>query len=259
MDYQLTRTVTRIGRDPHADISLPDNASVSRLHAEIRRHGDQYVLRDLNSTNGSFVNEQRVTAPHTLHTGDRIRLGDATLVYGHGALLLPEGARPGYPAPGTSWRSRVSLPPPAADRSIPLFLLIGIIVVIAAAALLIVATSRPSADTRSSSTIGETTAKRWVAANIALITDEIARSATPLIELEFTVLTDQIRSRVSQDVWTYSDQGKVTENVRRVLATITFDVGMVGQPDNTISAHYVLTVDEITNVVKEHHFTVEVQ
>ena len=65
---------TLIGRDETAQISVDDPA-MSRLHASIERrpHGD-YLLRDLDSTNGTFVSGMRVTET-VLVSGDRIQIG----------------------------------------------------------------------------------------------------------------------------------------------------------------------------------------
>lgn len=66
-----------IGRDPRNGLSLPD-ILVSRSHAQIRRQREGYVLYDLRSTHGSFVNGQRVQV-HLLRNGDEIRLGKTYL------------------------------------------------------------------------------------------------------------------------------------------------------------------------------------
>src|SRR5262249_48354026 len=52
--------------------------SISRRHCHIEHRGDRWVLRDLGSTNGTWVNEERIEGDmeHELCTGDRIRLGD---------------------------------------------------------------------------------------------------------------------------------------------------------------------------------------
>jgi pSer/pThr/pTyr-binding forkhead associated (FHA) protein len=62
------------GRSPEADISLP-NTKVSRLHAEIKSWDGDYVVKDLKSRNGTFVNGTRVEVS-TLKVGDIIRVGD---------------------------------------------------------------------------------------------------------------------------------------------------------------------------------------
>jgi pSer/pThr/pTyr-binding forkhead associated (FHA) protein len=67
-----------IGRES-ADVPL-DDEKVSRKHAEIGLYGpDAYVLRDLASTNGTFVNERRVSEKVKLKHRDLIRVGDTLI------------------------------------------------------------------------------------------------------------------------------------------------------------------------------------
>lgn len=66
-----------IGRQAECDVVLEDT-NVSRRHAEIRRQGEDYVLVDLDSTNGSKVNGTRVKQ-QTLADGDEITLGKTLL------------------------------------------------------------------------------------------------------------------------------------------------------------------------------------
>lgn len=64
-----------IGRDTTCDLTLQDD-SVSRRHAQLRYDGSVIWVDDLNSTNGVFVNEQRVNGSKSLEAGDRIRFGN---------------------------------------------------------------------------------------------------------------------------------------------------------------------------------------
>lgn len=75
--YPLTPLVTRLGRARGNDIVIED-PYVSAYHAEIRKVGGQFVLFDLQSTNGTYVNGQRVSQ-HWLRPGDEIRIGQVTL------------------------------------------------------------------------------------------------------------------------------------------------------------------------------------
>ena len=77
--YQLTGPVTILGRGTDCDLRLVD-PGVSRHHAELRAEGDQVVLVDLESTNGTFVNGQPVRRVQ-LADGTRITLGRTTLVF----------------------------------------------------------------------------------------------------------------------------------------------------------------------------------
>ncbi|GAA4861014.1 DUF1707 and FHA domain-containing protein [Kitasatospora terrestris] len=67
-------TVLRIGRMTGSDLRLGD-ATVSRLHAELRREFGDWVLYDLGSSNGTFVNERRVAGAVVVRAGDRVRFG----------------------------------------------------------------------------------------------------------------------------------------------------------------------------------------
>jgi pSer/pThr/pTyr-binding forkhead associated (FHA) protein/predicted Ser/Thr protein kinase len=70
-----------IGRQADGAGTLGDDIEISRRHARIRRvppHG--CVIEDLGSTNGTFVNERRITGPEPLSVGDRVRVGETTLV-----------------------------------------------------------------------------------------------------------------------------------------------------------------------------------
>jgi pSer/pThr/pTyr-binding forkhead associated (FHA) protein len=71
-----------IGREaPSAKFVIADPA-VSRRHAQISRQDDGYMIEDLNSTNGTFINAQRVVGAVPLTPGDLIELGTAvTLSY----------------------------------------------------------------------------------------------------------------------------------------------------------------------------------
>ena len=66
-----------IGRHGSNDIILADQ-QVSRHHAEIAMQGGQWVLRDLGSANGTYLNGRRIEKPHILSPGDTIRLGRST-------------------------------------------------------------------------------------------------------------------------------------------------------------------------------------
>ena len=68
-----------IGRLPDNTLVI-DNPAVSSHHACVFRDGDHYVVEDLESTNGTFVNEQRVTR-HVLRNGDVLLVGKHKLVF----------------------------------------------------------------------------------------------------------------------------------------------------------------------------------
>ena len=69
-----------VGRSTPAEVIL-EGSTVSRRHCRLELQGDSIVLSDLNSTNGTFVNSERVTAPVVLEDGARITIGAHTLSY----------------------------------------------------------------------------------------------------------------------------------------------------------------------------------
>ncbi len=77
--HRLSDKNTSIGRDPSNMIVLPDRR-VSRSHARIVLRKKDYIIEDLNSTNGTLVNESAVTK-QTLKVGDEIRLGSTVLAF----------------------------------------------------------------------------------------------------------------------------------------------------------------------------------
>jgi len=79
--FPLEQTVVNIGRRPDNQLVI-DDARISRLHAQLRLVRGCYVLFDLGSTGGSFVNGRRIHQ-HILHAGDVISLAGLPLVYGH--------------------------------------------------------------------------------------------------------------------------------------------------------------------------------
>ena len=81
-----------IGRLPDNNIVI-DNPAVSGRHARVYREGNHYVLEDLKSTNGTFVNDKPV-ARHTLLEGDVVLVGKHTLVFTQKGGEQEEPARP---------------------------------------------------------------------------------------------------------------------------------------------------------------------
>lgn len=69
-----------IGRSPSCDLPVP-SPRVSRRHAWVHRDGAHFAVSDLGSTNGTFVNEQRVNGARILKAGDRIRIGDHVVTF----------------------------------------------------------------------------------------------------------------------------------------------------------------------------------
>jgi hypothetical protein len=79
-EHSLTGDAITIGRAVENDIVITSKR-VSREHARVRREGWRVMLEDMNSTNGTFLNDERVLSPAALHDGDRITIGDVTFVF----------------------------------------------------------------------------------------------------------------------------------------------------------------------------------
>lgn len=71
---ELSESPIAVGRDESCELCVCED-SISRRHAEILFDGQNYFLQDLGSTNGTFVNEQRVSSS-SLKSGDRVRFGN---------------------------------------------------------------------------------------------------------------------------------------------------------------------------------------
>lgn len=69
--YSLTRPVSLVGRSSHCDIVLPYK-QVSREHARLQKQGNKLVLTDLQSSNGTFVNDRPISTAQALSPGDMI-------------------------------------------------------------------------------------------------------------------------------------------------------------------------------------------
>jgi len=85
----LGRREVILGRAPQCDLPV-DSARASRKHAAVRREGDRFWVRDLDSTNGTLVNGQRITGEHALSPGDRIEIGEVTVTFCHVESTLAE-------------------------------------------------------------------------------------------------------------------------------------------------------------------------
>jgi len=77
--FELIEPTIRLGRDPSSTVTLHDT-EVSRHHAEIRRVDGEYAISDLNSSNGTFINGQRIRQQQ-LASGDQLQVGSTLMLY----------------------------------------------------------------------------------------------------------------------------------------------------------------------------------
>jgi hypothetical protein len=114
--FTLEGDQLNIGRDSTNEVTIND-AEISRRHARLTFQGGKYVLEDLGSTNGTFVNGQRLAGPRVLKAGEVVSFGEqivlvfeivtndpgATMVSPRAGAAIPSVSRPLTPPP----------PPPA--------------------------------------------------------------------------------------------------------------------------------------------------
>ena len=77
--FLLDTDVVTVGRHPDSSIFL-DDVTVSRRHAEFRRKGSEFDVRDVGSLNGTYVNRDRIDSV-SLTDGDEVQIGKYRLVF----------------------------------------------------------------------------------------------------------------------------------------------------------------------------------
>lgn len=77
--FLLDSDITTAGRHRDSDIFL-DDVTVSRRHAEFYRHGERFIVRDVGSLNGTYVNQERIEEA-ALNGGDEVQVGKFRLVF----------------------------------------------------------------------------------------------------------------------------------------------------------------------------------
>ncbi|MFO7322082.1 MAG: FHA domain-containing protein [Chloroflexota bacterium] len=109
--YELNKDIITLGRDITNDITIND-PEVSRHHMRLTRGAGGYTIEDLGSTNGTFVNGQRLTGARPLRVGDMIGLGETVTLGYQAGNGMQAGYAPGGDMPMTAPSSAVSRPQP---------------------------------------------------------------------------------------------------------------------------------------------------
>ncbi|MCB0208729.1 MAG: FHA domain-containing protein [Anaerolineae bacterium] len=107
MSFPLTGNQAVMGREEGLEIVLQDPES-SRRHARVYWQAGHYIIEDMGSTNGTFVNGIQITGPQFLNPGDSIGIGQTALVF-QVASGRPSNVAPQYQA----------APPPASPAGVP--------------------------------------------------------------------------------------------------------------------------------------------
>ena len=107
--FPLEQEEVFLGRDLSNDIPISD-PEISRRHARFMMKADGIVIEDLGSTNGTFINGMRISAPQVLHSGDVITFGENIVVVFEPASYDPNA---------TVIASQTKMPAPPAQRQAP--------------------------------------------------------------------------------------------------------------------------------------------
>lgn len=102
-----------IGRDSSNGVAIND-AEVSRKHSRLSFQGGKFVIEDLGSTNGTFVNGQRLAGPVVLKAGDVVSLGEQ-IVLMYDAINMDPGATMAAP------RRSARVEPPPMQQAAPVY------------------------------------------------------------------------------------------------------------------------------------------
>ena len=155
--FTLGAAPVTIGRQAQCDIQIQDTW-MSRRHAHIAWTGTSYIVEDLGSTNGTFVNGERVVGPRALQTGDLLQLGDQVELAFQASVTAPvheepisPGAAP-YPVSSAPSPQDQASPPEAKRGKVKVWALglLGLILVLAAGGVayyLLADGDQPVADT----------------------------------------------------------------------------------------------------------------
>jgi pSer/pThr/pTyr-binding forkhead associated (FHA) protein len=85
--YRFSSPEITIGRDPACDFCLEDK-TISAKHARLAYHHGHWWAEDLHSTNGTFINQESLSEPLVITTGDQLRCGHVVLLVSIGESSL---------------------------------------------------------------------------------------------------------------------------------------------------------------------------
>jgi hypothetical protein len=108
----VTGSPYTIGRSADNNLVVPDTP-VSRRHAQLELRENRWYVRDLDSSNGTFLNRQPLIGAQPLNNGDLIALGETTLAF---AVQAAPGARAAAPLPPMAGAGARARQPAAAGR-----------------------------------------------------------------------------------------------------------------------------------------------
>jgi pSer/pThr/pTyr-binding forkhead associated (FHA) protein len=108
-EIALEKDVTTLGRSADCDIRIPVD-SCSRKHCEFRRQDDALVLKDLNSANGTYLNNERVTESQ-VSAGDQVTVGPVS-------MIVQIDGEPAEPTPAANFSESTQELMPASEEDL---------------------------------------------------------------------------------------------------------------------------------------------
>ncbi len=97
---------TTIGKADENDVALPDDPTASRLHAVLEQFSAGWCVIDLGSSNGTWVNGERIWSAHRLRHGDEMRIGQTRLIFRDFAQAVGSATEIEAEAPTLTTRER---------------------------------------------------------------------------------------------------------------------------------------------------------
>ncbi|MET7970398.1 FHA domain-containing protein [Micromonospora sp. NPDC005305] len=116
LSFRVGRDPQLVGRAPNANIVLAD-PHLSRRHATVQATVDGVVLTDLGSTNGTWLNDQRIVGSVALTDGDVIRLGRTDLRFFDPGVARTDPVGMSFGQPRRDQRPTLPLPVPPSPRT----------------------------------------------------------------------------------------------------------------------------------------------
>jgi predicted component of type VI protein secretion system len=120
--FELAKDVVTIGRDVNNDLAIND-AEISRNHGRLTSQSGGYLIEDLASTNGTFVNGQRLIGPKLLNPGDVVGLGE-TIVLEY-SYIADAGATVVASAPAPRMMEEPPTAPPQMPQPAPMPMMVA--------------------------------------------------------------------------------------------------------------------------------------
>jgi hypothetical protein len=176
-ELHLSNPALLIGRGADSDVVLAEQG-ISRQHARLERGARGWAVTDLGTTNGTFVNEQRIPPrePVPLGPGDRLRIGSSVLALQRD----PQPESQSQPAPG---------PEPAASAGVRPLLAVGgailFLLALAGVVALVVMVLQPGESTVPTPTQGNPIEQLITVVPVPTEMEGIVTSVVPLIPTEF--------------------------------------------------------------------------